>query len=291
MAITAQAVKELRDKTGAGMMDCKKALAESGGAVEEAIEKLRERGLAKAVKRAGRETAEGTIAIALTGNIGAMVELACETDFVAKTPEYLALAQSLAEVLTANPTVTSPEEFMELEDSGFKVSEAISSAAGKMGENIVVKRLARVDVAGGGLCGGYVHAGGKLGVLVGMSTTEIKADISALAKDLAMHVAAHDPSPVAIEKEGVPGQVIERERELFRRQALEEGKPEKVVERIVDGRINKYFTEVCLMEQAFVKDPDRKVRDLLNEETVQNEGGMVRVTEFVRFKLGESSSQ
>lgn len=290
MAITAQAVKELRDKTGAGMMDCKKALASADGVVEKAIEALRERGLAKAVKRAGRETAEGAVAIALSGNVGGIVELACETDFVAKTPDYIELTQALADLVVTSSGMTSPEDLLKSQSSGVKVEETISTAAGKMGENIVIKRVARIEVSEGGICGGYVHAGGKLGVIVGVSVSEPGDAMARLVKDLAMHVAAHDPSPVAIGKDGVPEELIERERELFKRQALEEGKPEKVIEKIVNGRINKYFTEVCLLEQAFVKDPDRKVRDLLTEEMAQTKSGDLEITEFVRFRLGESNS-
>ena len=290
MAVTAQAVKELRDKTGAGMMDCKKALAEADGDLDKAIEKLRERGLAKAVKRAGRDTTEGAIAIALAGNMAGMVELACETDFVAKTPDYVELAESLAQTVAADSGIASADELLDATQDGEKVRDLIAAAVGKMGENIVAKRVARVDIGASGLCGGYVHAGGKLGVVVGIATGGSGDAAEGLAKDVAMHVAAHDPSPLSIDRSGVPSGAIEQERELFRRQAEQDGKPEKVIDKIVEGRINKYYGEVCLLEQGFVKDPDKKVGDLLTEAAAALGGGEVSVTDFVRFKLGEASS-
>ncbi len=289
MAISAKAVKELREKTGAGMMDCKKALSEADGDLDKAVEKLRERGLAKAVKRAGRETSEGAIAIAIDGARAGIVELGCETDFVAKTPDFQGLAESLAQTVCAEPGIGTPEELLDASQDGEKVSEVISAAVAKMGENIVPKRVGRLEVPGSGLAGGYVHAGGKLGVVVGLATGATGDAAEAFLKDLAMHVAAHDPSPLSVDRDGVPSDAIDRERELFRRQAEQEGKPEKVIEKIVDGRVNKYYSEVCLLEQAFVKDPDKKIKDLLAEAAAVLGGGEVKITEFVRFKLGEAA--
>ncbi len=284
--ITAQAVKALRERTGAGMMDCKKALGEADGDVEKAIAVLRERGLAKAVKRSGRETSEGTVAVALDGPQGALVELGCETDFVAKTPDFQGLAASLATVAAADAGVDSAEALLDATVDGEKVSERIANAIGTMGENIQLKRVARLAVAGAGRTGGYVHAGGKLGVLVALATEASGAEVEALAKDVAMHVAAADPSPVSVDRDGVPGELVEKERELFRRQAEQEGKPEKVIERIVEGRVKKFYGEVCLLEQAFVKDPDRSVGQLL-EDAAGSAGAPIAVSGFVRFKLGE----
>ncbi len=286
--ITAQAVKALRERTGAGMMDCKKALGEADGDVERAIEVLRERGLAKAVKRSGRETSEGTIALALAGPVGAIVELGCETDFVAKTPDFQALAESLAQVLAADPSIEGPDALLDAHLEGRKVSETIAEVVGKIGENIVPKRVATVVVDGGGVVGGYVHAGGKLGVLVGLRTDAGGDAVTALAKDVAMHVAAADPSPVAVDKDGVPPELVAKERELFARQAEQEGKPEKVIEKIVEGRVRKYYSEVCLVEQAFVKDPDQTVGGLL-EKAAEQLGSPVAATAFVRFRLGEGA--
>jgi len=270
-------------------MDCKAALKEADGDVERAIEVLRERGLAKAVKRSGRETSEGAVAFAVDGGAGAMVELGCETDFVAKTPDYQSLAEALAGVAAANPAIDGPEALLSAELDGAKVSETIASAVAKMGENIVLKRVARLGTAGGGVAGGYVHAGGKLGVLVAL-TTEASGDaVGVLAKDIAMHVAAADPSPVSVDRDGVPEDLVAKERELFRRQAEAEGKPEKVIEKIVEGRVRKFYSEICLIEQPFVKDPDQTVGKLV-EAAAAEFGSPVSVAGFARFKLGETAA-
>jgi elongation factor Ts len=288
--ITAQAVKALRDRTGAGMMDCKKALGEVDGDAEKAIEVLRERGLAKAVKRSGRATSEGTVAIVLEDRVAGIVELGCETDFVAKTPDFQALAAALAKSLVDDADIDGREALLDALVEGEKVSEKITAAIGKMGENLVLNRCDRVTVEGGGQVGGYVHAGGKLGVVIGLATEASGEALDVLAKDLSMHVAAADPSPVAVDRDGVPPELIEKEAELFRRQAEQEGKPAKVIERIVEGRIKKYYSEVCLLEQGFVKDPDKRVKQLL-EEVGARLGSPVSITSFVRFKLGEAASE
>jgi elongation factor Ts len=286
--ISAAVVKALRERTGAGMMDCKKALADAGGDAERASELLRERGLAKAVKRAGRETSEGAVAIALVGDAGGIVELRCETDFVAKTPDFQALAAELAKVAASKPGVDSAAALLDAEEAGQKVSERLAAAMTRIGENIVLHRVGRL-AASGGLVGGYVHAGGKLGVLVALRAAQANDAARALAKDLAMHVAAADPSPVAVDRAGVPADLVERERELYRRQAEQEGKPAAVVEKIVEGRVRKFYGEVCLLEQPFVKDPDQTVAKLL-EAVAKGAGGPVSVTGFLRFKLGEASA-
>jgi elongation factor Ts len=288
--ITAQAVKALRDRTGAGMMECKRALGEAGGDAEKAIEVLRERGLAKAVKRSGRATSEGTVAIALGDRVAGIVELGCETDFVAKTEDFQALAASLAKALADDAGLDGRDRLLDATVGGEKASEKISAAIGKMGENILLNRCQRITVEGSGRVGGYVHPGSKLGVVIGMATEASGEALDALAKDLAMHVAAADPSPVAVDRDGVPPELIEREKELFRRQAEQEGKPAKVIERIVEGRIKKYYSEVCLLEQGFVKDPDKTVKQLL-EEVAAELAGPVSITSFARYKLGEVASE
>jgi elongation factor Ts len=174
-----------------------------------------------------------------------------------------------------------------VEHDGAKLAESVQAAVSRIGENIVLKRSARLSAAGAGRVGGYVHAGGKLGVLVVLETAAAGGSVEALAKDLAMHVAAADPSPVAVDREGVPADLVAREAEIFRRQARQEGKPDKVVERIVEGRIRKLYGEICLLEQPFVKDPDRSVGQLLAEAAEQL-GQPVRVTGFVRYRLGEA---
>ena len=286
--ISAAVVKALRERTGAGMMDCKKALADAGGDADRAVELLRERGLAKAVKRAGRETSEGAVAVAFAGDAGGMVELRCETDFVAKTPDFQTLAAELARLAAVRPGADSAAALLDAEEGGEKVSERLAAAMTRIGENIVLHRVGRL-VAPGGVVAGYVHAGGKLGVLVALSAPKPSDAARALAKDLAMHVAAADPSPVAVDRAGVPAELVERERELFRRQAEQEGKPAGVVEKIVEGRVRKFYGEVCLLEQPFVKDPDQTVAKLL-EAAASGAGGALAVTGFLRFKLGEAAA-
>lgn len=286
--ISAQVVKDLRDKTGAPMMDCKKALSDAGGDPAKAALLLRERGLAKAVKRAGKETSEGTIALAAGDGVAALIELGCETDFVAKTPDFQALAAQLARAaIEAN--AASPDALLAASVGGVKGSELIASAIARIGENIQLKRVEKL-AAPGGVTGGYIHAGGKLGVMVGLATPARGDAVSALAKDVAMHVAAADPSPVAIDRDGVPRQLLDKEAEIFRKQALADGKPEKIVERIVEGRIKKYYAEICLLEQPFVKDPDKTVAKLLADASARL-GAQVQVTSFVRFRLGEASAE
>jgi len=287
--ISAAAVKALRDQTGAGMMDCKRALSDAGGDVEKAGALLRERGLAKAVKRGGRETSEGAIALATRGAAGALVELGCETDFVAKTEDFQKLVQSFAAAAAADPKLASAEALAEAVVGGTKVSEQVSAAIARLGENVVLKRCARLQVDGPGVVAGYVHAGGKLGVLVGLRTSGDAGQAGALGRDLAMHVAAHDPSPLAVDRSGVPSDVVEKERAIFRAQAEGSGKPPPVIEKIVDGRVNKFYAEVCLLEQGFVKDPDRTVGDLLRDAG-KKLGAEVGVSGFLRFRLGEAAS-
>jgi elongation factor Ts len=288
--ISAAAVKALREQTGAGMMDCKRVLQDAGGDVAKATELLRERGLAKAGKREGRATSEGVIAIATGGGRGGMVELGCETDFVARTDDFGALAARLAAAVAADERIDSPERLLEAEVDGEKVADRIRGAIAKLGENVVIKRAARLAVGGAGVVGGYVHAGGKLGVLVALETRASGPAVEALAKDLAMHVAAADPSPVAIDRAGVPEALIESERRIYRKQAEQEGKPAKILDRIVEGKVGKFLKEVVLVEQGFVKDPDRTVADLLRD-VGKEVGGDVAVTGFRRFKLGEVAAE
>ena len=280
--ISAKHVKTLREQTGAGMMDCKRALSDAGGDLKRAVEVLRERGLAKAGKREGRATSEGVIAIALDGTAGGMVELGCETDFVARTDDFFALGERLAAVVAADAALDSVEALLATSIDGERAEDRVKAAIAKLGENVVVKRVARLAV-GSGVVGGYVHAGGKLGVLVALESTGGGAGLDALAKDVAMHVAAADPSPLAVGRDDVSPQLLAVEREIYRKQAIAEGKPEKILDRIVEGKINKYLSEVALLEQGFVKDPDRSIGDLL-----KSLGDGVNVSAFARFKLGQT---
>ena len=260
------------------MMDCKRALSEAEGDLKRANELLRERGLAKAGKREGRATSEGVIATAIDAGVGAMVEVGCETDFVARTDNFIAIGETLAGALAADASLTSVDALLEASVDGKKVADIVTEAIATLGENVVVKKVARIDV--GGVVGGYVHAGGKLGVIVGLATADSGAD--ALAKDVAMHIAAADPTPAAVTRDAVASDLLDSERAIYAAQAKQEGKPEKVVEKIVEGKINKYLSQICLVEQPFVKDPDQKVGAILGEATV---------TAFHRFKLGEAIDQ
>ena len=276
--ISAADVKALRDQTGAGMMDCKRALSEAEGDLKRANELLRERGLAKAGKREGRATSEGVIAIAIDGGVGAMVEVGCETDFVARTDNFIAIGEKLADTVAADASLTTAAALLEASVDGKKVADLVTEAIATLGENVVVKKVARIDV--GGVVGGYVHAGGRLGVIVGLATSDSGAD--ALAKDVAMHIAAADPTPAAVTRDAVASDLLDSERAIYVAQAKQEGKPENVIDKIVDGKINKYLSQICLVEQPFVKDPDQNVGAILGEATV---------TAFHRFKLGEAIDQ
>jgi elongation factor Ts len=284
--ISAKDVQALRAKTGVGMMDCKRALTDAEGDLEKAVGLLRERGLAKAGKRVGRETSEGAVGIALAGTTGAIIELNCETDFVAKTEGFQSLVEQVAGVVAADAGIGDAEAALLAKLGEATVQEAIQAAVGKMGENIQLRRVARI-VVDEGVVGGYVHAGAKLGVIVGLRTGASEEAVGMLAKDVAMHVAAIDPTPVSVDRDGVPADVVAKEKEILGKQAEQSGKPEKLIEKIVSGRINKFFSENCLLEQAFVKDPDISVGELLKKVSGDVASDLA-VTEFVRFKLGEA---
>jgi elongation factor Ts len=274
-AITASDVKKLRDQSGAGMMDCKRALSDAEGDLKRAVELLRERGLSKAGKREGRATSEGTVAIAVDGGIAAMVEVGCETDFVARTDNFSGLGDALANAVLSDAGLAAVDALLAASIDGKKVADSVTEAIATLGENVVIKRVARIEVDG--VAGGYVHAGGKLGVIVGLATSESGAD--ALAKDVAMHGAAADPTPEAVTREEVPRDLIESERSIYTKQAEQEGKPEKVIAKIVEGKVNKFVSQICLVDQPFVKDPDRTVAEVL---------AGTKVTAFHRFKLCEA---
>lgn len=280
MSVSAAEVKALRESTGAGMMDCKRALVDGEGDVERAKELLRERGLSKAGKRASRDTSEGAISYSIEGGRGALIELGCETDFVAKTPDFQGLAKGVADAVLTSGKISDADAALAASMGDGTVADAIQAAIARVGENIQLKRAVCVDVKG--IVGGYIHGIGGLGVIIALETDESGDDLDAIVTDVAMHVAAHDPTPLAIERDDMPAEIVEKERTFLTNQALESGKPENVVEKMVEGRINKFFAENCLVEQKFVKDPDRSIRELLAERG--------RVARFVRFKLGEAAS-
>lgn len=284
--ISAKLVKELRDSTGAGMMECKKALADTNGDMAKAADLLRERGSIKAQKREGRATREGVIHLSLQGAAGAVVELSCETDFVARTEGFVELAGKLSALVARDKALASVEALSQAKLDGATVAEVIQTTIAKTGENIVLQRVARLE-SGNGLVGGYVHAGGKLGVLVAFETAAQGAAVADLAKDIAMHVAAVDPSPIAIDRDGVDKALVDKEREFYRKQAEQSGKPEKVIDKIIEGQVNKFYAQICLLEQEFVKDPDRNIAKVLADAGKQF-GSPFRITSYVRFKLGEA---
>ena len=271
--ITAQLVKELREKTGAGMMDCKKALVETNGDIDAAIDFLREKGLAAAGKKADRIAAEGTTFILENGNEAILVEVNAETDFVAKNDKFQFLVSSLAEqLLAAKPE--SVEAALELEKDGVKIADQISTATAQIGEKISLRRFEIKTKSDADTFGSYLHMGGRIGVLV---VLEGSTDAAA-AKDIAMHIAAINPTYIS--RDEVSADEVERERKVLTEQALNEGKPENIVAKMVEGRLGKYFEDVCLLDQAFVKNSDQKVRDF-----VKSLGATV--TSFTRYGVGE----
>lgn len=275
MAITASLVKELRERTGSGMMECKKALVETGGDVDAAIELMRKSGQAKAAKKAGRTAAEGLIVIksSVNGKRAVMVEVNCETDFVAKDDNFTSFADAVAARALAG-NASNVDELLNCplhEGEDTTINTAREALVVKIGENMNVRRFVRFESANG-LLASYRH-GVRIGVLVEMEDGD-----EALGKDIAMHVAASNP--VCVSAENVSAGLLEKEREIFKAQALESGKPENIVDKIVDGRVRKYLSEITLLGQAFVKDPDTTVEKLLA-------GADARVIRFQRFELGE----
>lgn len=271
--ITAALVKELRERTGAGMMDCKKALTAVEGDMDKAIDFLREKGLAAAAKKASRVAAEGVVAsyVSEDGKVGVIVEVNCETDFVAKTDNFKALVNAIAAHIAAtNPA--DMDALMASEIEGKTISALVTESIAKIGENISVRRFARYEVPEG-VVAAYIHGGGKIGVLVNM-----QGGSAELGKDVAMHIAAANPS--YLNREQVPASELEHEKEVLSEQARNEGKPEKIIEKMVIGRIQKFYKEVCLLDQEFVKDPDQTIAKLLKANNAE-------VAEFARFQLGE----
>ena len=285
--VSAADVKTLRTQTGAGMMDCKRALTDASGDLERATDLLRERGLARAGKRAGRATSEGVIAISRNGPAASIVELGCETDFVARTDDYQALSGEIAQLVLAEPDLATVEQVLAAPLGEGTVGDRISAAISKLGENVVLKRARRLSTATG-VAGGYVHAGGKLGVIVSIRSDGKGEALEAFAKDVAMHVAASDPTPLAVDRDSVDPALVEKERSILHAQAVQSGKPENVVEKMVEGRLRKFFAENCLLEQAFVKDPDVRVGDVARRVAGEI-GAEVEIAEFARFRLGEES--
>jgi len=274
MAITAQMVKELREKTGAGMMDCKKALTETDGNMDAAIDYLREKGIAKAAKKGDRIAAEGLTFIQVEGNEAVILEVNSETDFVAKNEGFQVLVKELASHLLAKKPATVEEALAQTMDNGSTVDAYINEAIAKIGEKLTLRRFEVKTKTDADAFGGYLHMGGRIGVLTVLegSTDE------AAAKDVAMHIAAL--KPLYVNRDQVTAEEIERERKVLTEQALNEGKPEAIVAKMVEGRLGKFFEDICVLDQTFVKNPDQKVGQF-----IASTGGTL--TSFVRFEVGE----
>ena len=269
MQITASLVKELRERTGAGMMDCKKALKDADGDIEVAIEEMRKSGAAKAAKKAGRIAAEGIIAIKQDGNDVTILEINCETDFVAKDENFLSFADSVLDaVATQNPA--DVDALTQLSINGQTIEEANQQLVAKIGEKITVRRFEKQTAKGP--VGTYLH-GVRIGVIV-----ELDGGDEALAKDIAMHIAAS--KPVCVSEEQVSQDILDKEKEIFTAQAAESGKPADIIEKMVSGRIAKFLKEITLLGQPFVKDPDQTVEKLLKSANAS-------VVSFLRYEVGE----
>ncbi len=283
--ITAAMVKDLREKTGAGMMDAKKALVENNGDVDAAVDWLRTKGLAKAAKKSGRTAAEGLVAVATADNKAAVVELNAETDFVSRNAEFQAFVQKVAE---AALDASDVEALAQADVDGKPVADALTGLIAKIGENMALRRMEKLEVSQGQVVP-YVHSAltdgmGKIGVLVALESSADAAVLQDLGKKIAMHVAAANPQ--ALDRDSVDSEIIERERNVLIEQAKESGKPAEIAEKMVVGRINKYYSEICLLEQVFVIDGENKIADVV-AAAAKEAGAEIKLTGFVRMQLGE----
>lgn len=283
--ISAQLVKELREMTGAKMMDCKKALVETEGNIEKAVEFLREKGLADAAKKSGRVAAEGVVKTYISDDkkIGTVLEFNCETDFVALNEEFVAFADKLAKMVAETSVATVEDLLNEKFDGDATTSESLKALIAKLGENMSVRRFTKFSVEKG-IVKSYIHGGGRIGVLVEVACEKDSEVLDEVAKEVCMQIAA--ANPLFLSKDDVDAESMEKEKEIYRVQALNEGKPENIVEKMVMGRIQKYFKEVCLLEQLWVKDGDKSINKFLEEKS-KEVGSPITVTRFVRYERGE----
>ena len=286
-AITAAMVKELREATGAGMMECKKALTEADGDFDAAVDVLRTRGLAAAAKKAGRATNEGRVNALVEGKKGAVVQVNCETDFVALTDKFGGYVDTFTKAVIENDPA-DPAALLESEYEGEKIQDALTEAIHVIGENMQVSNFKRLEVEGTGALVPYIHMGGKIGVLVSFSfnneATASDEKFLAMGKDVAMQIAA--TNPVALDEESVPEEVREHEMSIYKAQAAESGKPENIQEKIATGRMKKFYKESCLVDQDFVKDPDQTVSSYI-ASVAKELGDEIKVVDFARIALGD----
>lgn len=285
--ITAAMVKELRDSTGAGMMDAKNALVENNGDMEASVDWLRKKGLSKAAKKSGRTAAEGLVAVAKSGTTAAVVEINAETDFVARNDQFQGFVRKAAEI--ALTSASSAEELANAPYEGGKsVQETLTNLIATIGENMSIRRMAKLSVSKG-VVATYIHNSiadnlGKIGVLVALESEGDTAKLEALGKQIAMHVAATNPA--FLDTSSVAPEALERERNVLRDQALQSGKPADIVEKMLEGRIRKYYEEVCLVEQIFIMDGESKVSAVI-EKAAKEIGKPIKLVAYTRFQLGE----
>jgi len=295
MAITAAQINELRKSTGAGMLDCKKALEQTEGDFEKAVDYLRTKGLAAAAKKADRAATEGAVAavVAEDGKSGVLLEVNSETDFVAKNELFQNFVINVGKHILAQKPATVDELLAQqcqlgAGDASKTVKEYLSESIAVIGENIQIRRFETFNVSGNGCIGSYIHGAGKIGVMVQLDTPAVTAEnreaLQLLAKDVAMHSAA--AAPRYVNRDQVPADVLEREKEIYRAKARETGKPDNIIEKIIVGQINKFYSEVCLNEQIYVKDTDKTIPQVL-KETGTAAGGTITINHFGRFVLGE----
>jgi elongation factor Ts len=293
--ISMEQVKQLREMTGAGMLDCKKALEEAGGDIEKAKEILRKKGLAKAAKKASRETKEGLVVAVGDNKKGVLLEINCETDFVARNELFQNYAKQIAELIAKedkfkNAGLGNVEELKKTEiEPGKDVDTFVKEAIAKIGENIQIKRFARFDAEGDNkLIATYIHPPGRIGAMVEVECEPAdlceKPEVQQLVRDILLQIAAMRPEYLSVEE--IPQDVIQKEKEIYMEQAKQEGKPEHILERIAEGKLKKFYQEKVLLEQPFIKEDKKSVKKLI-EEVSKQAGGKVKVNRFVRFELGQ----
>jgi len=286
--ITAKLVKDLRERTGAGMMDCKKALTESDGDIEAAVDWLRTKGLAAAAKKAGRVAAEGLVGVATAGTAGAAVELNAETDFVARNESFQQIVSSVAAIALDNKGDLAAVKAAPFPNSDRNVEDEITHQIATIGENMSLRRTQAIEV-GSGVVASYVHNAlapglGRIGVIVGLESAGDEGKLNDLGKQIAMHIAA--AAPLALSRDDLDASYVEKERTVLVEQARESGKPDNIIEKMIEGRLRKYFEEVCLLDQVFVIDGETRISKVL-ESAAKDAGAPISIAGFVRFQLGE----
>ena len=283
MSVSASMVRDLREKTNAGMLDCKKALEETQGNMDAAVEWLRKKGLASAAKKADRLAAEGLVASFVEkGKSGVLVEINSETDFVAKNENFVSLVNEIARFVAVQPSSpTDIDALMNLKMNGAAISDLMKESIAKIGENLVLRRFIRFD--SNGYVHSYIHGDGKIGVLVELTAAQADEAAKVAANDVCLHIAAMNP--LALSKDEIPADIVAKEKEILRAKAIEQGKKPEMLDKIVEGQINKFLSESALLEQAFVKNPDQKVREYVAEQAKKSSAPF-QVKRFVRFELG-----